>query len=172
MESFTESNAHFSSVNNLRNNFLNQYPLKFNNLTDFDGKLEERSTQNFSNNEILPNTNQQSMSNFQYKQQLYMPNSQFYQSCAQINPQPCMEYKLIDFSQNATQDNKVLKKSRVLFSQWQINELEKIFKKQKYVTSNERELIAKRLKLHGNQIKIWFQNRRYKVKKSIDSLSG
>lgn len=46
------------------------------------------------------------------------------------------------------------KKSRVLFSQWQINELEKLFKKQKYVTSNERELMAKRLKLQANQVKI------------------
>ena len=46
------------------------------------------------------------------------------------------------------------KKSRVLFSQWQINELEKLFKKQKYVTSNERELMAKRLKLQANQVQI------------------
>jgi hypothetical protein len=58
-----------------------------------------------------------------------------------------------------------IKKSRVLFSQWQINELEKLFKKQKYVTSNEREIMAKRLRLHANQVKIWFQNRRYKIKK-------
>lgn len=57
------------------------------------------------------------------------------------------------------------KKTRILFSQWQINELEKLFKKQKYVTSNERELMAKRLKLQANQVKIWFQNRRYKIKK-------
>ena len=61
------------------------------------------------------------------------------------------------------------KKSRILFSQWQINELEKLFKKQKYVTSNERELMAKRLKLHANQVKIWFQNRRYKIKKQNES---
>lgn len=51
------------------------------------------------------------------------------------------------------------KKSRVLFSQWQINELEKLFKKQKYVTSNERELMAKRLKLQANQVR--FRTRTY-----------
>ena len=62
-----------------------------------------------------------------------------------------------------------IKKSRVLFSQWQINELEKLFKKQKYVTSNEREIISKRLKLNPNQVKIWFQNRRYKIKKRMES---
>jgi hypothetical protein len=60
------------------------------------------------------------------------------------------------------------KKTRILFSQWQVNELEKLFKKQKYVTSNERDLISKRLKLTPNQVKIWFQNRRYKVKKRND----
>ncbi len=63
------------------------------------------------------------------------------------------------------QKSKFAKKSRVLFSQWQINELEKLFKKQKYVTSNERDLMAKKLRLHANQVKIWFQNRRYKIKK-------
>jgi hypothetical protein len=63
----------------------------------------------------------------------------------------------------------VSKKSRVLFSQWQINELEKMFKRQKYVTASEREFTAKRLKLKSNQIKIWFQNRRYKTKKKINN---
>lgn len=53
------------------------------------------------------------------------------------------------------------KKSRVLFSQWQINELEKLFKKQKYVTSNERELMAKRLKLQANQVR--FRTRNYPI---------
>ncbi len=65
-----------------------------------------------------------------------------------------------------------IKKSRVLFSQWQINELEKLFKKQKYLTTNERELMAKRLKLHSNQVKIWFQNRRYKIKKREESTTS
>jgi hypothetical protein len=59
------------------------------------------------------------------------------------------------------------KKTRVLFSQWQINELEKMFKRQKYVTASEREFTARRLKLKSNQIKIWFQNRRYKTKKKV-----
>jgi hypothetical protein len=67
------------------------------------------------------------------------------------------------------QKSKIVKKSRVLFSQWQINELEKLFKKQKYVTSNERDLMAKKLRLHANQVKIWFQNRRYKIKKKNES---
>ena len=67
------------------------------------------------------------------------------------------------------QKRKIAKKSRVLFSQWQINELEKLFKKQKYVTSNERDLMAKKLRLHANQVKIWFQNRRYKIKKKNES---
>lgn len=72
-------------------------------------------------------------------------------------------------NKNVNMANTKTKKSRVLFSQWQINELEKLFKKQKYVTSNERELMAKRLKLQANQVKIWFQNRRYKIKKQSEA---
>ena len=173
INTFTEPSLHLSTpVNNLTNNFMNQYPLGLNNLVHFNEKIEKNEgklIQNCQNNEILPNVSQQSLINFQYKQQFCVPSSQFYQNCLQLNPQPCMDYKLLNFSQNNRQNTKVPKKSRVLFSQWQINELEKLFKKQKYVTSNERDLMAKRLKLHGNQIKIWFQNRRYKVKKKNEA---
>jgi hypothetical protein len=57
------------------------------------------------------------------------------------------------------------KKPRILFSQWQINELEKLFVKQKYISTSERNITATKLKLKPNQVKIWFQNRRYKTKK-------
>jgi hypothetical protein len=82
-----------------------------------------------------------------------------------------LDDKLIDINEQSPsiKPRRKIKKSRVLFSQWQINELEKLFKKQKYVTSNEREIISKRLKLNPNQIKIWFQNRRYKIKKRMES---
>lgn len=110
--------------------------------------------------------------NFQYRDpfgfqaplnyQNFYPN---YQSS-----QPILEYKTIE--NNKKNSIKAHKKSRVLFSQWQINELEKLFKKQKYVTSNERDLMAKRLKLHANQVKIWFQNRRYKIKKKNEQIKG
>uniref|UniRef100_A0A8D0H9I9 Homeobox domain-containing protein n=1 Tax=Sphenodon punctatus TaxID=8508 RepID=A0A8D0H9I9_SPHPU len=57
------------------------------------------------------------------------------------------------------------RKPRVLFSQAQVFELERRFKQQKYLSAPEREHLASILKLTSTQVKIWFQNRRYKCKR-------
>ncbi|CAI9553338.1 unnamed protein product, partial [Staurois parvus] len=57
------------------------------------------------------------------------------------------------------------RKRRVLFSQAQVYELEKRFEQQKYLTAPEREQLAKHIHLTPNQVKIWFQNHRYKMKR-------
>ncbi|XP_063794661.1 homeobox protein Nkx-2.4-like [Pseudophryne corroboree] len=57
------------------------------------------------------------------------------------------------------------RKRRVLFSQAQVYELEKRFEQQKYLTAPEREQLAKNIHLTPNQVKIWFQNHRYKMKR-------
>ncbi|KAM4696503.1 thyroid transcription factor 1-like [Rhinophrynus dorsalis] len=57
------------------------------------------------------------------------------------------------------------RKRRVLFSQAQVYELEKRFEHQKYLTAPEREQLAKLIHLTPNQVKIWFQNHRYKMKR-------
>uniref|UniRef100_A0A8C8S2I0 Homeobox domain-containing protein n=1 Tax=Pelusios castaneus TaxID=367368 RepID=A0A8C8S2I0_9SAUR len=57
------------------------------------------------------------------------------------------------------------RKRRVLFSQAQVYELEKRFELQKYLTAPEREHLAKLTHLTPNQVKIWFQNHRYKMKR-------
>lgn len=53
----------------------------------------------------------------------------------------------------------------MLFSQAQVFELERRFKLQRYLSAPEREHLASSLKLTSNQVKIWFQNRRYKCKR-------
>ncbi|XP_017759173.1 PREDICTED: homeobox protein Nkx-2.5-like [Eufriesea mexicana] len=58
------------------------------------------------------------------------------------------------------------RKPRVLFSQNQVYELEQRFKQQRYLNAPERELLAQTLKLTSTQVKIWFQNRRYKNKRA------
>ncbi|XP_037620213.1 homeobox protein Nkx-2.5-like [Sebastes umbrosus] len=57
------------------------------------------------------------------------------------------------------------RRPRVLFSQAQVFELERRFKQQRYLSAPEREHLATSLKLTSNQVKIWFQNRRYKCKR-------
>jgi hypothetical protein len=63
------------------------------------------------------------------------------------------------------------RKRRILFSQAQVYELEKRFKMQKYLSAQEREHLANSLNLTPTQIKIWFQNHRYKTKKSTKDRS-
>jgi hypothetical protein len=123
-----------------------------------------------SNGYFNSSANDQCSNRFENAQNLNGPYFYQQQQQEQMNPEIGMLIQANSYmSANLTKDEKDLprraKKSRVLFSQWQINELEKLFKKQKYVTSNEREIISKRLRLNPNQVKIWFQNRRYKIKK-------
>ena len=59
------------------------------------------------------------------------------------------------------------KKRRVLFSKAQTYELERRFRQQRYLSAPEREHLASILNLTPTQIKIWFQNHRYKTKKAI-----
>ena len=60
---------------------------------------------------------------------------------------------------------KTKRKPRVLFSQAQVYELERRFKQQRYLSAPERDQLASVLKMSPQQVKIWFQNRRYKLKK-------
>nr|XP_033803664.1 homeobox protein Nkx-3.1 [Geotrypetes seraphini] len=57
------------------------------------------------------------------------------------------------------------KRSRAAFSHTQVLELERKFSHQKYLSAPERAHLAKSLKLTETQVKIWFQNRRYKTKR-------
>lgn len=57
------------------------------------------------------------------------------------------------------------RKRRVLFSQAQVYELERRFKQQKYLSAPEREHLSSMIHLTPTQVKIWFQNHRYKMKR-------
>ncbi|CAG0906783.1 unnamed protein product, partial [Cyprideis torosa] len=61
------------------------------------------------------------------------------------------------------------KKVRTTFSGKQVFELEKQFESKRYLSSTERGELAKRLDVTETQVKIWFQNRRTKWKKSKTS---
>ncbi|XP_048378940.1 homeobox protein Nkx-3.1 isoform X2 [Stegostoma tigrinum] len=59
------------------------------------------------------------------------------------------------------------KRSRAAFSHSQVLELERRFDSQRYLSAPERADLAAALKLTETQVKIWFQNRRYKTKRKM-----
>ncbi|XP_069836095.1 homeobox protein zampogna-like [Dendropsophus ebraccatus] len=59
------------------------------------------------------------------------------------------------------------KRTRAAFSHAQVYELERRFSLQRYLSGPERADLAAALKLTETQIKIWFQNRRYKTKRKL-----
>ncbi|KAF7233225.1 hypothetical protein EG68_05602 [Paragonimus skrjabini miyazakii] len=58
------------------------------------------------------------------------------------------------------------RKRRVLFTKLQTHKLEQRFNEQRYLTALEREQLARLLDLTPTQVKIWFQNHRYKLKRA------
>jgi len=58
------------------------------------------------------------------------------------------------------------RKRRVLFSKAQTYELERRFRQQRYLSAPEREQLANVIRLTPTQVKIWFQNHRYKTKRA------
>lgn len=64
------------------------------------------------------------------------------------------------------------KRRRILFSKATTSELERRFRQQRYLSAQEREQLAELLKLTSTQVKIWFQNHRYKQKKAVHETSS
>ncbi|KAM9175033.1 homeobox protein Nkx-3.1 [Mergus octosetaceus] len=60
-----------------------------------------------------------------------------------------------------------VKRSRAAFTHSQVLELERKFSHQKYLSAPERAHLAQNLQLTETQVKIWFQNRRYKTKRRL-----
>jgi len=53
----------------------------------------------------------------------------------------------------------------VWYIRTQVSELERRFSRHRYLTGSDRAELARALQITETQVKIWFQNRRYKTKK-------
>ncbi|XP_065060063.1 brain-specific homeobox protein homolog [Rhopilema esculentum] len=97
--------------------------------------------------------------------------------CCGKNPQiyrrnPFLHQQYLNFGNLASQlyfrshfINQPKKRMRASFSHDQVLALRKVFETKKYLGNTERTELAKQLNMTEQQIKIWFQNRRYKEKK-------
>ncbi|XP_075786932.1 uncharacterized protein LOC142829684 [Pelodiscus sinensis] len=61
------------------------------------------------------------------------------------------------------------KKTRTIFSKSQVFQLESAFDRKRYLSSAERACLASALQLSETQVKIWFQNRRNKLKRQMSA---
>ncbi|KAI1289471.1 Homeobox protein E60 [Halotydeus destructor] len=61
------------------------------------------------------------------------------------------------------------KRPRTAFTAEQLNRLKQEFQENRYLTEKRRQDLARDLKLNESQIKIWFQNKRAKIKKASGS---
>ncbi|GJQ75825.1 hypothetical protein Trydic_g17894 [Trypoxylus dichotomus] len=78
------------------------------------------------------------------------------------------EYQHLGQSEEADRDPNQSgrkKRSRAAFTHAQVFELERRFSQQRYLSGPERADLAQALKLTETQVKIWYQNRRYKTKR-------
>uniref|UniRef100_A0A3Q0RC60 NK3 homeobox 1 n=1 Tax=Amphilophus citrinellus TaxID=61819 RepID=A0A3Q0RC60_AMPCI len=101
--------------------------------------------------------------------------SQWNEESEKFSPQLCLQETAFGLqslvtscpssSDSSLQSGGKQKRSRAAFTHLQVLELEKKFNHQKYLSAPERAQLARTLRLTETQVKIWFQNRRYKTKR-------
>ncbi|XP_071382722.1 homeobox protein Nkx-2.3 [Centroberyx affinis] len=121
--------------------------------------VQERLAESGLPGEMFTNSGQSHAADLRLETEQEDPDTK---SCGAVMRGECEE---VDSEKPATKQQRTRRKPRVLFSQAQVFELERRFKQQRYLSAPEREHLASSLKLTSTQVKIWFQNRRYKCKR-------
>ncbi|KAF5284271.1 hypothetical protein FQA39_LY04564 [Lamprigera yunnana] len=81
-----------------------------------------------------------------------------------LSPDPNASIQSDEVARDGSQSGRK-KRSRAAFTHAQVFELERRFSQQRYLSGPERADLAHSLKLTETQVKIWYQNRRYKTKR-------
>ncbi len=126
-------------------------------------KNKKRSKKNQYDNNDMINTNQVNYLNQHQNAENFNSFNQFNNETLHYN-QTNESSSSSAFIMNTNTNKK--RKRRILFTKQQTCELERRFKLQKYLSAPERENMSRSLGLSATQVKIWFQNHRYKMKKS------
>ncbi|KOB64566.1 Uncharacterized protein OBRU01_24045 [Operophtera brumata] len=177
METYEQHNEVSTSFNNnnLKHyNCKDFYPELDKQKDQYRFKMEENQSTPFSVKDILNNPTYERTDLWKYNDRdkiSYEYDPMYHQS------QYCPEYigqiysnmpvhNNIDYWTQEIKDKTIKRKPRILFSQNQVHALEVRFRNQRYLTAPEREQLARSLNLSPTQVKIWFQNRRYKSKRN------
>ena len=84
------------------------------------------------------------------------------------NQTPNQQHVVPDLESNISNSGK-MKRNRTIFTPKQIERLEREFSKSQYMIGSDRVELARDLNLSETQVKVWFQNRRIKNRKSKKS---
>jgi hypothetical protein len=140
-------------------------------ITHLPNKLENYSYENNTNNNFNVESDDDAESNDgeEISSEDDKQNSSYIKNIESFNYQQNDEIYINDQSNSLNyQVNPSMmkkRKRRILFNKQQTLQLERRFRQQKYLNAPERESMARSLGLSATQVKIWFQNHRYKMKK-------
>lgn len=86
-----------------------------------------------------------------------------------VNNVPHYDIKSNIFTSGNMSQTRKQRRVRTIFSTEQLRKLEYVFEQQMYLVGEDRLVLAKQLNLNEAQVKIWFQNRRIKHRKTNTS---